>query len=79
MNITIAYRLYSRARERNVRIHEDLSVVGFDDIEFSCLIDPPLTTIRQSAFVLGQEAANRVILEMMIRPSPASPSTSNRR
>ena len=63
-NDMMAYGLYKRAREMNVRIPEDLSVVGFDDIEFSYLIDPPLTTIRQSAFELGLEAANRIIAEM---------------
>lgn len=63
-NDMMAYGLYKRARELNIRIPEEFSVVGFDDLEFSCLIDPPLTTIRQSSFELGQEAANRLILEM---------------
>jgi LacI family transcriptional regulator len=63
-NDMMAYGLYKRARERNVRIPQDLSVVGFDDIAFSCLIDPPLTTIRQSAYELGQAAASRLVLEM---------------
>jgi LacI family transcriptional regulator len=63
-NDMMAYGLYRRAKERGVRIPEDLSVVGFDDIEFSNLVDPPLTTILQSSYELGREAANRIMIEM---------------
>jgi LacI family transcriptional regulator len=34
------------AREQGVRVPEDISIVGFDDIAFSSCTDPPLTTVR---------------------------------
>jgi DNA-binding LacI/PurR family transcriptional regulator len=38
---------YRAARERGLRIPEDLSVVGFDDLPVASWIDPPLTTVHQ--------------------------------
>ncbi|MFW2513274.1 LacI family DNA-binding transcriptional regulator [Demequina sp. SO4-13] len=39
--------VYAAARERGMRIPEDLSVVGFDDVILSEWLQPPLTTVRQ--------------------------------
>ncbi|MDN4481214.1 LacI family DNA-binding transcriptional regulator [Demequina muriae] len=39
--------VYTAARERHLRIPEDLSVVGFDDVILSEWLQPPLTTVRQ--------------------------------
>jgi DNA-binding LacI/PurR family transcriptional regulator len=48
--------LYVAAREDAVRIPEDLSVVGFDDLEISRALDPPLTTVRIDGEALGAAA-----------------------
>jgi LacI family repressor for deo operon, udp, cdd, tsx, nupC, and nupG len=48
--------LYLAARERGVRIPEDISVVGFDDLAFAVVLDPPLTTVRADAAQLGATA-----------------------
>ena len=42
-----AYQIYSAAYHAGIRVPEDLSVIGFDDLDMSALITPPLTTIRQ--------------------------------
>jgi LacI family transcriptional regulator len=39
-----------------LRVPEDISVVGFDDIELSRFTQPPLTTIRLSRDELGRKA-----------------------
>lgn len=39
--------VYTAARELGLRIPEDLSVVGFDDVILSQWLQPPLTTVRQ--------------------------------
>lgn len=40
--------------DRNIRIPEDLSIVGFDDLPMTAYTDPPLTTIRQDCLALGK-------------------------
>jgi len=39
--------VYEAARQLGLRIPEDLSVVGFDDIQTSEFMGPPLTTVHQ--------------------------------
>lgn len=42
------------ARELGFNLPEDLSVVGFDDMEISSFVTPSLTTIKQPAYEMGQ-------------------------
>ena len=42
-----AVGVYQAAREAGLRIPHDLSVVGFDDLPITALMDPPLTTVHQ--------------------------------
>jgi DNA-binding LacI/PurR family transcriptional regulator len=42
-----ALGVYQAAREAGLRIPDDLSVVGFDDLPIAALVDPPMTTVRQ--------------------------------
>jgi len=44
-----AMGVYNAARLRRLRIPDDLSVVGFDDLPMSGWVSPPLTTIIQPA------------------------------
>ena len=46
---------------RNIKIPDDISVMGFDNIEFSAMVNPPLTTINQPAFETGRLACNVLI------------------
>lgn len=43
-------------RERRARIPTDLSLIGYDDMEWWTLTDPPLTTVGQPVYELGREA-----------------------
>ena len=52
----IAAGLYLAARERGVRIPRDLSVIGFDDMDFARVLDPALTTVALDAEHLGATA-----------------------
>jgi LacI family transcriptional regulator, galactose operon repressor len=49
------------ATEAGLRIPEDLSVVGFDDIQIAPHLNPPLTTVRQDKSGLGRAAADALI------------------
>ncbi|MBZ0309957.1 MAG: LacI family transcriptional regulator [Anaerolineae bacterium] len=55
-------------RERNLRIPEDISLVGFDDIPQAALAYPKLTTIRQPLHQMGSEAV-KLLLEHLEHPS----------
>ncbi|MDZ7660114.1 LacI family DNA-binding transcriptional regulator [Fodinibius sp.] len=48
-------------RDFGLSIPEDIAIVGFTDDIRSPLLDPPLTTIHQSAYEIGEEAAKKLI------------------
>ena len=46
------------ARERGLRLPEDLSIVGFDDMETAAIVVPGLTTVRQPLVEMGRMAVS---------------------
>jgi LacI family transcriptional regulator len=52
-NDEIALGVIETARARGLRVPEDLSVVGFDDILLARMASPPLTTVRQPLREMG--------------------------
>ena len=50
--------------ERGIRVPQDISLVGFDDLPISSFMTPPLTTVRQPIFEMGLYAAHK-LLNMM--------------
>lgn len=59
------------AREKGWRIPKDISIVGFGDVPFSSMTDPPLTTIREPFQQMGMEAAG-ILLNMVSGKKHAS-------
>ncbi len=55
-NDIMAIGAIQEAKRLGLRIPRDLSVVGFDDIQFSQYCDPPLTTISQPRYEIGRQA-----------------------
>lgn len=55
-----------------VRLPEDLSVAGFDDIPFAQYANPPLTTVRQPAYEKGLHAARILIESLENKSTPES-------
>ncbi len=53
---------------------EDVSIIGFDDIDSAEVIDPPLTTMRQPREDLGRAAAQD-LLERIISGNAHLPPT----
>lgn len=48
-------------KDHNLRVPEDISVIGFDNLEFSSLIDPPLSTVSQPFYDIGARAASKLL------------------
>ena len=83
----IAAGLYLAARGRGLRIPHDLAVVGFDDMDFARVLEPPLTTVALDAeqlgasgfellerLMAGRRTRRRVVLpaELVVRGSTAA-------
>jgi DNA-binding LacI/PurR family transcriptional regulator len=48
-------------REAGIRVPEDISVVGFDDVPAAAFCEPGLTTVRQPLYRMGQIAAQTLL------------------
>ncbi len=57
----VAMGAVKAVKEKNIKIPSGISVVGFDDIPMAQILEPALTTIRQSAYKKGESAANMLI------------------
>ncbi len=56
-----AIRFMNRCFENDIKIPEDIQIIGFDNIEFSKLIYPKLSTISQSINGLGTKATDMLV------------------
>jgi LacI family transcriptional regulator len=57
----MAFGVYEALRQRRLRVPEDISVVGFDDLPEARWSSPPLTTVRQPLAEMGRLAARTVL------------------
>ncbi len=78
------------AKEMGFRVPEDISIVGFGDVPFASMVDPPLTTVREPFQRIGRDAADMLLkliqrkrvakkhvvlpVELIVRKSTAPPS-----
>ncbi len=58
---TIAIGILQAAYQSGIKIPQQVSIVGYDNIEFTDFTIPPLTTVNQWGFEMGQTAANLLI------------------
>jgi DNA-binding LacI/PurR family transcriptional regulator len=61
-------------RQRGISIPDDLSVVGFDNLEISEYVDPPLTTLNVPAYEMGAEAGQYIVRTERGRERPDASS-----
>jgi LacI family transcriptional regulator, repressor for deo operon, udp, cdd, tsx, nupC, and nupG len=73
-NDEMAMGVLETARRRRVRVPDDVSVVGFDDIRFSRYTDPPLTTVAQPMRAIG-EGAVRLLLQILQGDGTSAPDS----
>ena len=48
-------------KEKGLKIPEDVALIGFSNWFFSSMMDPPLSSVDQPGFEMGQEAARMLI------------------
>jgi LacI family transcriptional regulator len=60
-----AYAVMKAATDCGLRVPQDVSVIGFDDIESSAQINPPLTTIQQPFVEMGKRAAELLLADIL--------------
>jgi LacI family transcriptional regulator len=73
-NDLIGLGLLSRFAARGVRVPDDISIVGFDDIAVSALVSPALTTVSQPRDQCGRAGVD--LLADLIAERPAGARTS---
>ncbi|MCW8381069.1 LacI family DNA-binding transcriptional regulator [Streptomyces justiciae] len=85
----LAAGVYKALRRRGLRIPDDVSVTGVDDIALAAALDPELTTVRLDAELFGERGmqalldvldgrtpdAGDIPVELVVRASTAPPST----
>lgn len=72
-NDEMAMGAISAARELALRVPEDVSVVGFDDIIFARHFSPPLTTVAQPRHAIGERAMELLAARLDGEPPPEAP------
>ena len=63
-NDVLAVGALARAKERGLRVPEDVSITGFDDIDIASYVEPPLTTVHVPHRRMGTAAAE-LLLELI--------------
>jgi alanine racemase len=72
MSDVMAIGVMWAAREVGLRVPEDLSIVGFDDLDVAPHANPPLTTVHQPIRQKGEESA-KLLLRMIASPDLERP------
>jgi LacI family transcriptional regulator len=68
-NDAIAFGAMKAVFEAGLRVPDDVSLVGFDDVELASIVHPPLTTIRQPGYEMGR-AAVEILVKQAGRERP---------
>ena len=66
----VAFGAIAAIREAGLRVPDDISIVGFDDIALAAYFDPPLTTVRLPAYDLGVAAGTALLDRVAGRTVP---------
>lgn len=70
-NDAMAYGVLRAAAEIGKRIPSDLSLVGFDNVDLSAIVHPPLTTVHQPKYEMGK-AAVEILLRKIQEENPVT-------
>lgn len=60
-NDEMAMGVIKAIKSKGLKVPEDISVLGFDNLKFSSIFEPGLTTIAQPAFEIGEKVAELLL------------------
>jgi LacI family transcriptional regulator len=66
----IAFGLLQALLQHGVRVPDDLSLIGYDDVPFSRQLSVPLTTVRRPHYEMGSMAAELLLAAVSGEPPP---------
>jgi len=73
-NDKVAMGVYNAAKEKGVKIPNDLGVIGFGDLAFAGIVSPPITTVHQPAATIGRKAVE-VLIDEVLSTDDVEPQT----
>lgn len=65
----LALSVIAAAKDRGLRVPEDLSVMGFDDVDYTTMLHPHLTTVSQPCYEMGRRS-----MELLLAYKEAFPA-----
>lgn len=68
-NDAMAYGALQAIAEAGLQVPDDIAVIGFDDLEFSALTNPPLTTVHQPRYEIGRKSME-ILLSVLQKKEP---------
>lgn len=74
-NDTAAISAIQFLKSKNIKIPQDIAVVGFNNDPISAVIEPSLTTINQPGFEIGKQASNELLSQIKNEQSRSSSIT----
>ena len=66
----LAFGIYLGMRQNDKSVPDDLSVIGYDDVEMCRYVTPALTTVAQPIYELGKQAADLMVKRLADPTSP---------
>ncbi len=71
-NDSLALITLLAVQKQGLKVPNDISIAGFDDISLASYMSVPLTTVAQNAYELGKVAAQRLVERLDGKQSPAT-------
>jgi LacI family transcriptional regulator len=69
-NNVIAEGVWRAAADLDLRIPDELSVIAFDDAPWMSLVSPPVSTVSQNPYALGEAAVQQLVERLLAPDSP---------
>ena len=67
---TVAFQVYKAAQSLNIKVPDDLTVVGYDDLVENRRVEPALTSVRLPLFEIGEQAIQHLLEKTVSSPVP---------